>query len=428
MHTQTVATRFLTRSSSRAEKSVAILRLAVAAAAWLRVVAIYGWEPYARFDPKIWVVTTGLAVGALGSLGILAHLRTGKLVSWQRGASIALDFTVIAATLIPATVWPASDYLGVLRSPDVAVILLGLIVAGFRMSMRMVGLATALALALCTALIALDLAGNSALLAYDFDEYAIAGIYLMASVGLAVAVVWRTRQLVEEGSAATAESERTRQRLGAYVSAELTSRLLEGEQVDLEGRRQDVAVLFSDLRGFTTYAEPLTPERLVEELNEYLDAMVTVIREEGGVVDKYIGDAIMVVFGVPHSRPDDAARALRTAARMQSALVVLNMARARRGLPPLNQGIGIHYGPTVAGNIGTPERLQYTVVGDTVNVASRVESMTKQLDVGVLITQETVEAAAGHDHPAVTLHGAVPLRGRDGTLNVYTLEGDAASG
>jgi adenylate cyclase len=113
-----------------------------------------------------------------------------------------------------------------------------------------------------------------------------------------------------------------------------------------------------------TSREGLDPQRLVGELNAYLEAMVSVIDQEGGIVDKYIGDAIMVVFGIPGTHPDDADRAVRTATRMREALVQHNQERVEAGLDPLREGIGVHFGHAVAGNIGTAERLQYTAVGD----------------------------------------------------------------
>jgi adenylate cyclase len=182
-------------------------------------------------------------------------------------------------------------------------------------------------------------------------------------------------------------------------------------------------VLFSDLRGFTRYSEKISPERLVSELNAYLDVMVTVVRKHGGMVDKYIGDAIMVVFGLPEPQPDAPLRALRAAAEMQAALLVHNADRERRGLPPLQQGIGVHHGHAIAGNIGTEDRLQYTVIGDVVNLASRLESVTKERGVSSLFSQDVVDAAqaTGQETPPLAAAGSVQARGRDGSIEVYTL-------
>ena len=147
--------------------------------------------------------------------------------------------------------------------------------------------------------------------------------------------------------------------------------------------------------------------------------MADIIMDKGGLVDKYIGDAIMVVFGIPRFQPDAAAHALRTAKAMQEALVIHNQGRAERGLSPLKQGIGLHFGEVVVGNIGTRERMQYTVIGDAVNVASRLESATKDAGVPILASKHLVDAAAatGLDCRAVS-RGTLAVRGRDDGVEV----------
>jgi adenylate cyclase len=132
-------------------------------------------------------------------------------------------------------------------------------------------------------------------------------------------------------------------------------------------------------------------QALVGLLNEYFTEMVSIVMQHDGVVDKYIGDAIMAVFGAPVSRADDAKNAVRAAVRMRQALAHLNKRLAERGVAPLQTGIGLHTGEVVAGNIGSERRMEYTVIGDAVNLASRLESTTKELGVSVLISDVTYE-------------------------------------
>jgi len=148
------------------------------------------------------------------------------------------------------------------------------------------------------------------------------------------------------------------------------------------------------------------------------------VRQEGGLVDKFIGDAIMAVFGAPKPMPNPAGAAIRTAWRLQRALDAHNEGRAARGLPPLKMGVGVHYGDALAGLIGADDRMQYTVIGDVVNTASRLESATKAEKVPVIVSRAALDAARaapGADAlPDLVERGTIPIRGRDEGLAICT--------
>lgn len=416
---------FMSRVATRGERAVARIRLVLCVLGFLRLLAFGGTPGLLNGEPKYWIVTLGLWFGAGASIWLLWRLKRHQAQKVDLLFSVALDTLVLGLTLLPGVIWPSDDNIGVLRNPDMAVLLLAVIAGGARLSRDVALCSAGLNIALVAALVALDLNLNASLIGYDGDEFAIWVAWFTGAAGLGVTIATRTRALVLESAAATQHSERVRQRLGAYLSETLAIKVLEEPEGVLGGSRQQVAVLFSDLRGFTRYSERLEPESLVRELNDYFNAMVEAIRDHGGIVDKYIGDGIMVVFGVTEQNEDDALRALRCAEAMMKALGVYNRTRVEKGLAPLTHGIGVHYGPAVAGNIGTLDRLQFTVLGDTVNLASRLESATKTAGVPVLASAEAISAAeraSGHGPlPPFESMGAISVRGRDEPVEVFKL-------
>jgi adenylate cyclase len=188
--------------------------------------------------------------------------------------------------------------------------------------------------------------------------------------------------------------------------------------MNLGGKKQESTVLFADIRGFTTMAEALEPEDVVALLNEYFAEMVDEIFDNEGILDKFIGDGIVAVFGPPLAAADQAKRAVRCARGMLRRLRTINEARQARGSEPLRIGIGIHSGMLVAGKIGSPRRLEYTHIGDTVNTASRIVGMTKELGCAVLISATT--RAQLPDDESVESLGAHEIRGRR-SLDLFAL-------
>jgi len=193
------------------------------------------------------------------------------------------------------------------------------------------------------------------------------------------------------------ERNRITRMFGRYVSDRVVEELIaSGQPPQLGGVRQVLTVLFSDIRNFTVISEKLTAEEVVEMLNHYFGKVCAAVLDEGGTIDKFIGDAIMVQFGAPVAYVDHADRALRTALRIQAvAGDFAGWMHARfpdRGLPDFAVGVGVHTGPVVIGNIGSEQRTEYTAIGDTVNAASRIESVTKELHCAILASDETLRA------------------------------------
>jgi adenylate cyclase len=182
---------------------------------------------------------------------------------------------------------------------------------------------------------------------------------------------------------------RIRSTMARYMDPALADRLVRGGEDILGGTSAVATLLFSDIRGFTTLTEQLGPQATVSMLNEYFTLMVDCIQHEGGMLDKFIGDAIMAAFGLPQPEPDDADRAVRTAIAMIRSLDDWNSIRVSDGKPPIGMGIGVNTDNVVAGNIGSPKRMDFTMIGDGVNLAARLESACKQYSAQILISDFT---------------------------------------
>jgi adenylate cyclase len=211
-----------------------------------------------------------------------------------------------------------------------------------------------------------------------------------------------------------------------YVSRAVVDRILaEPARAKLGGERKELTVLFSDIRGFSSFSETMKPEDLASFLGEYLTPMTDLVLESGGTLDKYIGDAIMAIWSAPVDMPDHAARACEVALRMQEALVGLNQKWRAEGKPPIAIGVGLNTGTMVVGNMGSSARFDYTVLGDHVNYASRLEALTKDYGAGVLVGAITAEQAS----PEFVFRelDRVRVKGRAAAAPVYELLGRAGS-
>jgi len=214
------------------------------------------------------------------------------------------------------------------------------------------------------------------------------------------------------------EREFLRETFGKYVSAEIRDEILAG-RIALQGEPREVTILFADIRDFTPWVEASDPREVVRDLNAYFTEMETAIRAHGGLVVQYIGDEIEAVFGAPVARPGHAEQAVRAALEMRQRLAAWNAARATAGQVLVRNGIGIHTGTVLAGNIGSADRLSYALVGDSVNLASRLQSLTKELQADVLVSG-TTRARLDGDLPLRPLP-AVRVKGRVAEVEVYAL-------
>lgn len=225
-----------------------------------------------------------------------------------------------------------------------------------------------------------------------------------------------------------------RETFGCFLTDEVVDTLLESpEGLKLGGEMREVSILMSDLRGFSSMSEGLAPDQVVHIINRYLEEMVNVILDFGGTIDEFIGDAILVIFGAPITREDHAERAVACALAMQKAMTSVNDANKRDGLPMLEMGIGVNTGEVVVGNIGSPKRMKYGVVGSHVNLTARIESCTigGQLLISETTFQRVGSAAKIHEKMQITAKGfkdpvnIYDVKGIEGEHNIFLTEEEA---
>ncbi|MFA5182827.1 MAG: GAF domain-containing protein [Syntrophales bacterium] len=210
---------------------------------------------------------------------------------------------------------------------------------------------------------------------------------------------------------------RVKSTMSRYMDPGLADQLLEGGEDILGGRSALATILFSDIRQFTTLTEELGAQGTVSLLNEYFTIMVECIQREGGMLDKFIGDAIMAAFGIPLAHDDDEDRAMRAAIAMINALNHWNRDRAAQGKKPVRMGLGLNTDIIVSGNIGSPKRMDYTLIGDGVNLASRLESLCKRYHASILISENTYKRLRGTYR--IREVDRVVVKGKTETVGVY---------
>jgi adenylate cyclase len=203
---------------------------------------------------------------------------------------------------------------------------------------------------------------------------------------------------------------------GSAVADELIN-----SDVEKRGSRKDCVIYFSDIRGFTDFSERHEAEEVVEMLNDYFEIMVGIIIRNGGVVDKFIGDAIMAVWGAPSGTPEDPQKAINACLEMRKALVGFNEDRIAKGKEPIKVGMGLHAGDVISGTLGSSERMEFTVIGDNVNMAARIEASTKAFGTDVLLSEQLANTVS--KEYVVKKAGGVEVKGKSEPLNLYTVHG-----
>jgi len=206
-----------------------------------------------------------------------------------------------------------------------------------------------------------------------------------------------------------------------YLDPSLVDDILNGHN-ELGGSDVEASVMFADIRGFTTLSEHLNPQDVVTLLNSYFEDMVQEITAADGIPDKFLGDGLMAIWGVPSGDPKHAQKSCQAAIAMLERLKVVNKNRIQKGLVEIKVGIGIHSGPVIAGNIGSKKKMEYTVIGDTVNTSSRIEGMCKVLQKDLVISGTVYKKLSVDMQAQFIFAGSEQLRGRTESTDLYTYQ------
>jgi adenylate cyclase len=354
----------------------------------------------ARFKGK--VVIVGTTAPGLYDL-IPVPFSTGKMPGMQIHASV-LDCLLSGRFMRPAPGWAA-----------VAALLLCALAAG--MGLMRLGVWPGLALSAATA------AAFVAVAVAFFEQ----GLWLrmiepVSALTLAAFGGVSYQYFVEDR-----EKRRVKRLFSRYVSKDVFNQLMsDPSKAGLGGARRSMTVLFSDIRGFTTFSEQGEPEAIVQQLNEYFSRMVHVVFEHRGTLDKFVGDAVMALFGAPLDDPDHAEHAVQAALAMLKELGELNRRWAADGRPTLAIGVGVNTGDMVAGNIGSESIMSYTVIGDAVNLGSRLESLNKQYGTSVIISDATRERL--HGRYDIRALGDVVVKGKSQPVAIFEVKEATGAG
>lgn len=411
----------LALASARGERLASIVRLVILG---LAIVQFLFFNREALLEGAIGrfhFILLMLIVLLGASLLILKWLQSSGANRNLMRFSVTVDGLAVFLVTAPTAYYPDERYTGILDLPNLCFYALAVIVSGFRLEPRLAVASWVLNTLCLSVVLTIDSSNEMLLRGFGMQEVVLAYITMISAGLLAYSMAHRSRNLAVDSSVSAFEEANVRRQLGVYVPEEVVELAITKGALGLEGKEKEVAVLFVDLRGFTALCVDLDPCEVVTDLNAWLHEVVEVVQQERGTVDKYIGDCVMAVFGMVETEGNEASRCLRTAARIVDRMKEFNDERVRAGMKEMHYGVGAHYGMGIVGSMGGAGRLQYTVIGDVVNRASRLEAATKNSGFPVLLSQVLIEKAkmeTTESLPEVMEHDPVVLKGIEEPVQV----------
>jgi adenylate cyclase len=432
--------RYLRDEEARAEALAAVVRLGVIAG--LLLISVLLFVDGAISSQLMILIVAVAAPLVVYGFGLLRQVRRRyrPILSF---VSIAVDVAAITAITLASGLL-AGRVEEATKAPFSLLYFLVIATAGLRQDARLAIFASAtsvvgyLTLFLGVWIVAPQLVTND--LHMDFSDRFVSPIRIGTVIALILlggaitAVTARrardlVRRAVEERTGAIREQERRQALLNVmeryFPEREALQMIAMGQDLERGGERRTLTTMMTDIRGFTTFAEQLAPDQVVELLNRYFEEMVGILFAHQGTLITFLGDGILAVFGLPEAAPDDADRALQTALAMRARLAELNRSGVFEQVGGLRIGMALHSGEALVGNVGSHQRQEYTVIGDTVNSVSRLEELNKTMGTDLLVSQATVDRLTARD--GLVDRGEMTVRGRERSLRIYTVESEPAA-
>lgn len=379
-----------------------------------------------------------LLINFLGPAGLIPTYSAAALMDGSLPAGVLKDkIVLVGATAVGIYDLRVTPFSGTFPGVEIQATVMDNLLHGDFISTPVLALALMLLILVVLAiLLGLVLPRLSAILSFLFTvivlvSYVGINYYLFSCHGLQLELFYPQALIVLVYLGVTShrflaeeeERKRIRKAFESYVAPTIVQEMLKHpEQLRLGGERREITILFSDIRGFTTMSEKLDPEAIVSLLHDFLNPMSNIIINQGGTIDKYMGDAIMALFGAPVLQTDHPHRACRAALEMAASLATLNQEWTEKGRPPLKIGVGVNTGPVAVGNMGSDRLFDYTAIGDNVNLASRLEGLNKYYGTSILISQTT--AASLGDGFILKDVDQVRVKGKAQAARIYALLGE----
>jgi adenylate cyclase len=421
----------LEKQEMAAERQVNYVR-GIFSAFTLGTVAFVSPDAQTPLSTKIYGVQLGAWLAYAIFLSIFLRRRGDTYYRHLKYLSISVDIILLQVGAI-GSLFNHSGIYEVYRTPmNWVVIALFNVMAGLRYSVTACLYSAALVMVGCFGFlpIAIKIAAppivdHSVYLGHGLclDDVILTIVLTAASGVFAAVIASNSRTLILQSAQDSLGRERLlqdRDRLAKYFSKDVVDLVLNNpESLGQGGQRMTATVLFADIRNFTQLSTVMQPEQVVELLNRYFSTMVEIVFKNGGTLDKFLGDGLMALFGVPYSIEKPEERAVRTALEMLDALQTMNRELEAKGMLRLDIGVGINAGPVVAGNIGSSQRHEYTVIGDTVNLAARLEALNKETRTQILVSASVYDAIRNTFRTRQL--GPLRIRGKPEPLEVFAI-------